>query len=196
MPALAATYTLGQQDYADGTITSFADYSASAAGEAAPFDQFYGSDVSSNFDKTFTFSYAPGSVTDGSLTFGIYDHDSSSPGSQLAYFGVNGIDLTASLNALFEGAGGEQQQVSVYTLALSGSALAALSTGSAAFRLTLQPPANNDLPFNGAGLDFASLTINANPAVPEPASWAMMIAGFGLVGGAMRRRAAQVGFAG
>ncbi|SNS40706.1 PEP-CTERM protein-sorting domain-containing protein [Sphingomonas laterariae] len=26
------------------------------------------------------------------------------------------------------------------------------------------------------------------PAVPEPATWAMMIAGFGLVGGAMRRR--------
>lgn len=25
-------------------------------------------------------------------------------------------------------------------------------------------------------------------AVPEPASWAMMIAGFGLVGGALRRR--------
>jgi len=25
-------------------------------------------------------------------------------------------------------------------------------------------------------------------AVPEPASWAMMVAGFGLVGGAMRRR--------
>jgi hypothetical protein len=24
--------------------------------------------------------------------------------------------------------------------------------------------------------------------VPEPASWAMMIAGFGLVGGSMRRR--------
>lgn len=33
-------------------------------------------------------------------------------------------------------------------------------------------------------------------AVPEPASWAMMIAGFGLVGGAMRRRATTVTFAG
>jgi len=29
---------------------------------------------------------------------------------------------------------------------------------------------------------------NPQPAVPEPASWAMMITGFGLVGGAMRRR--------
>ncbi len=32
-------------------------------------------------------------------------------------------------------------------------------------------------------------------AVPEPATWAMMIAGFGLVGAAMRRRAAKVRFA-
>jgi hypothetical protein len=33
------------------------------------------------------------------------------------------------------------------------------------------------------------------PAVPEPASWAMMIAGFGLVGGAMRRRSPRIDFA-
>ena len=32
-------------------------------------------------------------------------------------------------------------------------------------------------------------------AVPEPASWAMMIAGFGLVGGMMRRRVARVSYA-
>lgn len=35
----------------------------------------------------------------------------------------------------------------------------------------------------------------ATPAVPEPATWAMMIAGFGLVGGAMRRRSTKVAFA-
>ena len=32
-------------------------------------------------------------------------------------------------------------------------------------------------------------------AVPEPASWAMMLGGFGLVGGAMRRRSAKLRFA-
>jgi hypothetical protein len=32
-------------------------------------------------------------------------------------------------------------------------------------------------------------TIGFTAAVPEPASWALMIGGFGLVGGAMRRRA-------
>jgi hypothetical protein len=38
------------------------------------------------------------------------------------------------------------------------------------------------------GLAFAA-------AVPEPSSWAMMIAGFGLVGAAFRRRSARVAFA-
>jgi hypothetical protein len=39
--------------------------------------------------------------------------------------------------------------------------------------------------------------INASGAVPEPATWAMMLLGFGLVGGAMRRRksAAQLALA-
>ncbi|WP_337658629.1 PEPxxWA-CTERM sorting domain-containing protein [Sphingorhabdus sp. Alg231-15] len=40
--------------------------------------------------------------------------------------------------------------------------------------------------------------LTAVPAVPEPATWAMMIGGFGLVGGAMRRRrklAPKVSFA-
>jgi len=40
--------------------------------------------------------------------------------------------------------------------------------------------------FGGAGT--YTLTVSSlEAAVPEPASWAMMIAGFGLVGGAMRR---------
>jgi hypothetical protein len=34
-----------------------------------------------------------------------------------------------------------------------------------------------------------------NGAVPEPASWAMMIGGFGMVGAAMRRRRTAIRFA-
>jgi hypothetical protein len=37
--------------------------------------------------------------------------------------------------------------------------------------------------------------VTVSNAVPEPATWAMMIAGFGLVGGAMRRRKVAVSFA-
>ena len=46
---------------------------------------------------------------------------------------------------------------------------------------------------NGFDLDAIGIAnfVSAAPVVPEPASWAMMIAGFGLVGGAMRRGTAR-----
>jgi hypothetical protein len=40
--------------------------------------------------------------------------------------------------------------------------------------------------------EFDTITFSGG-AIPEPASWAMMIAGFGLVGAAMRRRALVAG---
>ena len=40
------------------------------------------------------------------------------------------------------------------------------------------------------GLVFSPGVANAPPAVPEPAAWTLMIAGFGIVGTALRRRAA------
>ena len=47
-----------------------------------------------------------------------------------------------------------------------------------------------------SGTDRYTLTIsNAVGAVPEPASWALMIGGFGLAGGALRRRVTKVSYA-
>ena len=40
-----------------------------------------------------------------------------------------------------------------------------------------------------------NVSINASGGVPEPASWALMIAGFGLVGGALRRRSFKLSYA-
>lgn len=40
----------------------------------------------------------------------------------------------------------------------------------------------------GDGFSVDNLTFSSSAAVPEPASWAMMIAGFGLVGTMVRRR--------
>jgi hypothetical protein len=45
------------------------------------------------------------------------------------------------------------------------------------------------LTFEGSGV------VVPTPGVPEPATWAMMIGGLGLVGSAMRRRAVRVAFA-
>jgi opacity protein-like surface antigen len=44
-------------------------------------------------------------------------------------------------------------------------------------------------------LGKSTLTITTRGGVPEPAAWAMMLAGFGLVGGAMRKRAPKVAYA-
>lgn len=45
--------------------------------------------------------------------------------------------------------------------------------------------------FGSFAIDNLTFSVNATPsgAVPEPAIWAMMIAGFGMIGSAMRRRA-------
>jgi len=57
--------------------------------------------------------------------------------------------------------------------------------------------------FNVTSVTFSSLNYTNNQldnvqvsgAVPEPASWALMLGGFGLVGGAMRSRKRSVSFA-
>lgn len=48
----------------------------------------------------------------------------------------------------------------------------------------------------GLGIDDLTFTagLQATSPVPEPAAWAMMIGGFGLAGGALRRRASRVAF--
>jgi hypothetical protein len=43
-------------------------------------------------------------------------------------------------------------------------------------------------PLYGYGASSVTVSYLASGAVPEPASWAMMLGGFGLVGGALRRR--------
>ena len=47
---------------------------------------------------------------------------------------------------------------------------------------------SSQIGFNDPLVDGASFAL-AQPGIPEPASWALMIGGFGLVGAAMRRRA-------
>jgi hypothetical protein len=49
---------------------------------------------------------------------------------------------------------------------------------------------------DGAGIVYDNFTFDAGAgAVPEPASWAMMIGGMAVVGASMRRRRTQVSFA-
>jgi hypothetical protein len=46
----------------------------------------------------------------------------------------------------------------------------------------------------GLFVEFDATVSKSNLNVPEPASWALMVGGFGLIGGTMRRRATRVRF--
>ena len=71
------------------------------------------------------------------------------------------------------------------------------STNLAGFDVSRVTVAGNALKLNWAGLSYNTDTLvslsfaSASAAVPEPSTWLMLIAGFGLVGGAMRRSLGQ-----
>jgi hypothetical protein len=187
--------TLGDQDFTDGQFITTVPFNTASAGEPAPFDGFKGSDISADFSESFTFNFAPDTILSASLTFGIFDHDSSAVGDQVALFSLDGIVLTATLNALFNGSGGGDNgflgsEYNVYTVVLGAPELAALADGAGTFALTLQGPGLGgfgNTTFNGAGLDFATLNLETpGPAVPEPSTWILLT--LGLAGIAWRRR--------
>jgi hypothetical protein len=60
--------------------------------------------------------------------------------------------------------------------------------GGAAYAATVVSAPNATFKYNAIGKDFAFRTWVDTGAVPEPATWAMMIAGLAITGGAMRRR--------
>ncbi|MFT4941519.1 MAG: hypothetical protein ACI88A_004589 [Paraglaciecola sp.] len=158
-----------------------------------------GSDPIRNYDSTWTHSF--GAITDTILsaqfTIGIYDHDSASAGSQLGAFSLDSADHTATLDALFEGSGGANNQYNVYSFSLGAGFLAQLLDGVLSAGLTLTGPTespgllptfpNQIADFNGAQLIFSSLSITTqdqppgpNP-VPEPSVLVLLFAGLGIV---------------
>jgi hypothetical protein len=74
--------------------------------------------------------------------------------------------------------------VNIFTgVPLSGDAYA----GGQAFGVQSYPNCPNT-PASACDLNFRVSGTSATGAVPEPATWAMMIGGFGMMGGALRRR--------
>jgi hypothetical protein len=113
---------------------------------------------------------------------GVWDGDSQAGGNQVGSFTLNTTtDLTAPLNAAFEGHGGATGEYDVYTATIPASAFTSLAGGSATFSLALEAPGLGVLgstDFNGAGVDFSTLQLVTSTPVttPEPAAWGMLTA--------------------
>jgi hypothetical protein len=198
-PAIGATIstTIGSQHFTDAQIVGSAIFGAALTGQPAPFDAIIGSDITGpNFSGTWTFHYslaAGESITSASIAIGVWDGDAQAGGNQVGSFTLNStVDLTAPLNAAFEGHGGATGEYDVYSAAIPASAFASLAGGSAAFSLTLGGPGLGVLgatDFNGAGADFSTLQlVTSTPAtVPEPATWGLLAAGGMLIAIGRRR---------
>jgi hypothetical protein len=182
----AATVTLeiGASHWVDNTTVGTGTFNAAVAGQPAPFDQFYGSDVSgSNFSNSWTYSgpAIAGTITAATFSVGIDDSDAATAGDQVASFVLGGIDLTASLNTAFNSHGGASGKYNIYLITLPSSTFAALATGTPTLGLTLQNGGGilGPTDFNGAGIDFAEIDITAATpgTVPEPSVLALLLTG-------------------
>ena len=195
LQAASLSFTLGSPtpSFADGQVPiGTATYNTAVAGNAAPFNGFLGSDVTGpDFSASWAYAYTPvvGTIAAATLTLGLYDADSAAPGNQVALLSLSGTDLTASLNASLEslhgGAGAANAEYDILTITLPASTFTALAGGSPALNLRLQGPGLGVLgttPFNGAGLDFSTLTITTQAATPEPGTYVLAALGIAAIG--------------
>jgi hypothetical protein len=109
-------------------------------------------------------------------------------GSRLGLYSTSGGIQYFDLPAGFDASGNVD-----YRMIRTGASLKFTADGVTLFNGLVGPGALSDRVIIGDGTKFANATGNYSALrfssdVPEPASWAMLVAGFGLVGAAARRR--------
>lgn len=166
-------------------FTGFSDFTVQGQVDLVGASNPFGISVPSNVVDLDGTS-GPGQLTTSAISFNVGDYIEVSydlAGSQRNGGNndwVSGIDFLSG-GTDFGDAGVVAQNDPFATHTLSFTALA---NGSFNFFV-----GTNSADLKGPLLDNVKISVSpANGAVPEPASWAMLIAGFGLVGGATRYR--------
>jgi hypothetical protein len=145
---------------------AFAAVSASTSASAATFISFDGVSgtfgnnnvAGGSFDNTFHFTVASDGIAGATITSIRVSKKTNIDFSSVT---LNGVELTTLSSGVFE--------ARYLTLPVIGGEQTINVKGT-----------------SGGNASYAGTLAFA--AVPEPATWAMMVGGFGLVGGAMRRR--------
>ena len=192
------TETIGTPNYTNGQVVGSATFALNPSGDPVPFDRVIGADVAGpNFSASWTFNtYGPvvGTISSATLLIASWDFDTNNTsGSQVASFDMNGTNLATILNTAFTSNRNlANNEIRWYTISLPGSAFAQLATGSATFNLALQNGRGlfGGTQFNGGGMDFSTLTVNAAAPTPEPSAAFAAIGGLAAFALARRKRSA------
>lgn len=116
-----------------------------------------------------------------SLSFDAGKGGYSSPRSFFVRSSLDGF----STDLISQSFGDGQSAPSLYGVNLA-SAFGSATNVTFRFYVTTPSAANNSMDFRALSFDSAPFS----PGVPEPATWALMIMGFGLAGSALRRKSA------
>lgn len=191
--------SLSSQAFAATVYTDQASFSAAAAGtpltnvnfeqeDVAGSRRFSGVQVSSNgplyYDGYANTSLGVGTGTPSTLTLTFQ--------TAINFFGITLLDFgTAGSQDVFATtSNGQTQLLNDYTGVSSNRVFRGIYDSAGFSSLTFNGfTAVNDQ-YNVDDLQFGTQAVNA--AVPEPATWAMMLVGFGGIGFAMRRRKSKV----
>jgi hypothetical protein len=177
---------------------------ASNCTQYAPISQSYGDTAFVDVSYSSLSGFGNSSVTDqnayywdtgyGDLTNVVYGGTSSNEVLQIKFTALNGARLKLSGFQSAGYSGTHNSELRFYSLnynLLGVEASVAPGTGHYTFSCpdcTIYGGFIMQLGPDGYNSGITNIDIT-QAAVPEPANWALLIAGFGLVGGAMRRRA-------
>ena len=211
-PSLAAAQSVFVPGSSNPFLAGAPDTTACCSGDSAPGQSPALAPVSVSGGQTLTFSatgLTDGAGTgstgpDGAYTFNMADYGTGiAPANGVGVLGLVGVFLDAGVPS-----GGSQPGALDFSSGLNFLSLAPgldqifwigdglTGTGSGAVQQFIAPTGATRLFLgtvdgfqwnnNTGGYDVSISSVRS--AVPEPATWAMMLAGFGMVGVAMRKR--------